>query len=65
MTEPVTKYEFRKPRIHVERGQPHLDVQLWEDGKYLGYIDLHTHKVSDGSLSVGITVRHPTRKRPA
>ncbi len=59
-----TKWEFRKPTLHIIRGQPHLDVQVWRDGKYYGYIDLHTHKVSDDSVSVGVTVRAPTRMRP-
>lgn len=56
--------EFRKPRLLTVRGQPHLTVQIWQNGRYLGYIDLHTHKTNDHSLSIGTTVRHPTTKRP-
>ena len=61
---PVPKWAFKKPHIHIVRGQPHLDCQIYKDGKYFGYIDLHTHKTSDDSLSVGITVRSPTKRKP-
>ncbi len=59
-----TKWEFRKPRVHDEGSQPHLDVQVWRDGVYHGYIDIHTHRVKDESISVGVTVRAPTKVRP-
>ncbi len=59
-----TKWEFRKPKIGDIRGQPHMSVQIWKDGKYEGYAEIHTHKVKDESVSVGVTVRAPTRMRP-
>ncbi len=59
-----TKWEFRKPKIGDSRGQPHLGIQVWKDGKYHGYIDIHTHRVKDGSISIGVTVRAPTKVRP-
>ncbi len=59
-----TKWEFRKPRVTLCKGQPHLDVQVWKDGKYHGYIDVHTHRVKDDSISIGATVRAPTKMRP-
>ncbi len=62
MTDPV--HEFRNPKLTRQRGEPHLDIEVWENGVRTGYIDIHAHKVSDGSLSVGVTVRHGTKKKP-
>ncbi len=43
---------------------PHLSFEVWRNGVYRGYIDCHTHKVSDGSISVGVTSRMETTKKP-
>ncbi len=59
-----TKWEFRKPEVHVVRGQPHLDLEIWKDGQYHGYVDIHTHRVKDDSVSIGVTVRAPTKRKP-
>lgn len=59
-----TKWEFRKLRLRDVRGQPHMDCQVFKDGKYHGYIDVHTHRVKDESISIGTTVRAPTKMRP-
>ena len=63
MTTPLL-YEFRKPRVHTERGQQHLGFQVWKAGKYYGYVDLHSHRTKDESFSLGLTVRGPTKVRP-
>ncbi len=43
---------------------PHLSFQVWRNGVYRGFLELHTHRVSDGSISVGMTSRLETAKRP-
>ncbi len=43
---------------------PHLSVEVWRNGVYRGYVQCHTHKVSDGSISVGVTSRLETAKKP-
>lgn len=43
---------------------PHLSFEVWRNGVYRGYIELHTHKVGDGSISVGVTSRLETAKKP-
>ncbi len=43
---------------------PHLSFEVWRNGVFRGYAECHTHKVSDDSISVGLTVRLGTVKRP-
>ncbi len=43
---------------------PHLEVLVYRNDVYRGYIELHTHKVSDDSISVGVTSRLGTLKLP-
>ncbi len=43
---------------------PSLHFEVWRNGRYRGYIELHTHKVSDDSISVGVTSRLETLKKP-
>ena len=43
---------------------PHLPVLVFKDGLYHGYVEIHVHKVGDESVSIGITVRGPTEKKP-
>ncbi len=43
---------------------PHLTVGVYRNGVYRGYVELHTHKVSDDSISIGITSRFDTEKKP-
>lgn len=43
---------------------PHLSFEIWRNSVYRGYAELHTHKVSDKSVSVGMTSRLETLKRP-
>ncbi len=43
---------------------PHLSFEVWRNGIYRGYCELHTHKVSDNSISVGMTSRLETLKKP-
>lgn len=43
---------------------PHLEIAVYRNGVYRGYIELHTHKVSDDSISVGVTSRLETKKFP-
>jgi len=43
---------------------PHISFEVWRNGEYRGYCELHTHKVSDKSISVGLTSRLETIKRP-
>ncbi len=43
---------------------PHLSAEVWRNGKYRGYVELHTHKVGDDSISVGLTSRLETERKP-
>ncbi len=43
---------------------PHLDVLVYRNGVYRGYVELHTHRVTDDSISVGVTVRLGTVRKP-
>ncbi len=43
---------------------PHLSVEVWRGGVYRGYVELHTHKVGDDSISVGLTSRLGTERKP-
>ncbi len=61
--------EFRNVRQSTQNYSdgtivPHLSVEVWRGGVYRGYVECHTHKVSDDSISVGTTVRLGTQKRP-
>jgi len=63
------KDEFRNVDQHAQTYAdgtvvPHLSFEIWRNGVYRGYAELHTHKVSDGSISVGMTSRLETAKRP-
>lgn len=43
---------------------PHLEILVYRNGVYRGYLELHTHRVSDDSVSVGMTSRLDTVKKP-
>ena len=43
---------------------PHLEVLVYRNGTYRGYIEIHTHKVYDDSISVGVTSRLETLRTP-
>ncbi len=43
---------------------PHLEVLVYRNGVYRGYVELHTHKVNDDSISVGVTSRLETARKP-
>ncbi len=43
---------------------PHLEVLVYRNGIYRGFIELHTHKVTDNSISVGVTSRLETLRTP-
>ncbi len=43
---------------------PHLAIEIWRNGVYRGYVECHTHKVTDDSISVGATVRLATKAKP-
>ncbi len=43
---------------------PHLEIAVYRNGVYRGYLELHTHRVSDDSISVGVTSRFNTEKKP-
>ncbi len=43
---------------------PHLSFEVFRNSVFRGYVELHTHRVSDGSISVGMTSRLETTKRP-
>ncbi len=43
---------------------PHLSFEVWRNGVFRGYLECHTHRVSDDSISTGVTVRLGTQKRP-
>lgn len=63
------KDEFRVTGQHVQTYTdgtvvPHLEVEVWRNGLYRGYVELHTHRVSDNSISVGVTSRLETAKKP-
>lgn len=63
------RYEFRNLRQHDSTYSdgtvvPHLEVELWVDGVYRGYAELHTHRVKDDSISLGLTARWETERKP-
>ncbi len=43
---------------------PHLEIGVWRNAVYRGYLELHTHRVSDDSISVGFTSRFDTERKP-
>ncbi len=43
---------------------PRLPVEVWVNAAYVGYVELHTHRVKDNSISVGLTSRFPTLAKP-
>ncbi len=43
---------------------PHLPIEVLQNGSYIGYIEVHLHRVKDGSISVGVTSRFPTTAKP-
>lgn len=63
--------EFRILGQHTETTErdgtvvPHLEVAVYRNGVYRGYVELHTHRVKDDSISVGMTSRLETRRRPS
>lgn len=63
------RYEFRKPKLKSSTYRdgtvvPHLSVEVWVDNVYRGYVDLHTHRVKDDSISLGLTARWETGRKP-
>ncbi len=43
---------------------PHLPIEVYENGFYIGYIEVHLHRVKDTSISVGVTSRFATTIKP-
>lgn len=63
------KYEFRNMKLRDSTYRdgtvvPRLSIEVWVDGVYRGYADLHTHRVKDDSISLGLTARWETRRKP-
>ncbi len=52
-------------RVYADGTQiPHLEILVYRNGVYRGYLELHTHRVTDDSISVGATVRLGTVRKP-
>ena len=43
---------------------PHLAIRVFRNGVYRGYVEVHAHRVSDDSISIGVTSRLETEHRP-
>ncbi len=43
---------------------PHVEIEVYRNNEYRGYIEIHTHRVSDDSISVGVTSRFDTERKP-
>ena len=43
---------------------PHLEILVYRNSVYRGYVEIHSHKVADGSISVGVTSRLETERKP-
>lgn len=43
---------------------PHLEVAVYRNGIYRGYVEIHTHRTKDDSISVGVTTRWETERKP-
>lgn len=43
---------------------PHLEILVYRNGVYRGYVEIHTHRVKDDSVSVGVTTRLETEVKP-
>lgn len=40
------------------------NILVYRDGEYRGYVNVHTHRTKDDSVSVGVTVRMETEAKP-
>lgn len=73
------RHDFRNFKVHHQTYADgtvvaHLDCELWllpagaidlpENWQYHGYFNVHTHKVSDVSISWGFTGRTRTARKP-
>ena len=63
------RYEFRHVDQHDVNYRdgtviPHVEIEVYEDGAYRGYVQVHLHRVKDASISVGLTARWDTLRKP-